>query len=132
MLSLGAGGDVELHRFTFAEGLETLAQDRREMDEHVLPVLRGHEAIALLVAEPLDCTFSHAKLDNLPFFYVSYVGDRVNKNDCRLSKSCGSRMKPCLGSRYNRFKLTRVTGLFIPCFHRPVKGYSGRSPGRAG
>src|SRR3989338_4682520 len=59
LLPLGAGGDVELHRLTFAKGLEAIPLDRGIMDEHVLPVLRRDEPVTLLVTEPLDSTFSH-------------------------------------------------------------------------
>ena len=70
LLSFGAGRDVKLYRLTFAESLETLALDCGEMDENVLPVLRGDESVPLLVTEPLNCSFCHRKLDNLPFFNV--------------------------------------------------------------
>src|SRR5215217_8896106 len=43
------------------QGLESLAEDRAVMDEHVLRAVVGRdEPVALIVAEPLDCSSGHA------------------------------------------------------------------------
>src|SRR5436190_17111324 len=53
---------LELHVRALGERLETLSDDRRVMDEHVLaPVSRGDEPIPLRVVEPLDGSGCHTK-----------------------------------------------------------------------
>src|SRR6476469_51021 len=46
---------------TLGQGLEALAEDRAVMDEDVLRAIVGcDEPVALVVAEPLDCSSGHA------------------------------------------------------------------------
>jgi hypothetical protein len=60
LLALGAGGDVEVDALTFGEGLETLALDRGKMGEEIIAAaLRGDEAEALGIVEPLHGTCCH-------------------------------------------------------------------------
>jgi hypothetical protein len=51
---LAALSDVELDALTLAQGLVTVAQDVGEMDEHIVAVLTGDEAKALLSVEEFD------------------------------------------------------------------------------
>src|SRR3990170_6698570 len=53
LLAFRAVHDLELDRLALVQGLEALALDRGEVDEHVLPGLARDEPVALLVAEPL-------------------------------------------------------------------------------
>src|SRR5947209_7438716 len=53
LLSLGSFHDVELYCLALAEGAVAFADDRREVDEHVVAVRASDEAVTLLVAEPL-------------------------------------------------------------------------------
>jgi hypothetical protein len=55
-LSLAARGDVELHALAFAEGLEAVALDVRVVDEDIVPLIAGDEAVPLLSIEELDGT----------------------------------------------------------------------------
>src|SRR4051794_19560478 len=58
--ALRAFAELVLDLRTLRERAEAVARDRGEVDERVLaPVVRGDEAEALLVAEPLDDTGSH-------------------------------------------------------------------------
>jgi len=59
LLPLGARGDFKLHPFSFPEGFKPVGLDRGEMDEHIFPILRGDEAVPLLVTEPFHGAFSH-------------------------------------------------------------------------
>src|SRR5512139_1836735 len=52
-LAVLALGDLELDLLTLVEGLEALTLDLAEVDEHVVAVLLGDEAIALVGVEPL-------------------------------------------------------------------------------
>jgi len=61
-VALAAGADVELDLLTFVEGLEALAGDVREVDEHVVAVLAGDEAEALLSVEELHSACSQNNL----------------------------------------------------------------------
>src|SRR5207249_4320163 len=54
LLALGTLDDVELHFLTFGQRAVALTGDCREVNEHVVPVGTSDEAVALLVAEPLD------------------------------------------------------------------------------
>src|SRR5690554_1561164 len=45
--------DLELHFLTLGEGPEAFADDRGEVDEHVVPIRPANEAVALRVVEPL-------------------------------------------------------------------------------
>src|ERR1041385_2123112 len=60
--TLGTTGHVELEGLTLRESLETLALNRREVDENVLAILLGDEAKTLRLIEPLHCTTSHLRL----------------------------------------------------------------------
>ena len=53
LLSLGTFHDVELYLLALGEGPVAVTDDRREVNEHVVPVGTSDEAVALLVAEPL-------------------------------------------------------------------------------
>ena len=53
LLSLGAFYDVELDLLALGQRPIAVADDRREVNEHVVPVGTSDEAVALLVAEPL-------------------------------------------------------------------------------
>src|SRR5829696_9225578 len=55
--ALGAVGDLELDGLALVEGLVAVALDGREVDEDVVAAVAGDEAVALLVAEPLDGAF---------------------------------------------------------------------------
>jgi hypothetical protein len=55
--AFGVLGDLELHLLTLAKGLEPLGLDRGMVYEDVRTALAGDEAVALGIAEPLDCTF---------------------------------------------------------------------------
>src|SRR5438477_12305867 len=52
--ALGALRDFELDVRAFGEGAEAIALNRGEVYEHILAALRGDEAEALRVVEPLD------------------------------------------------------------------------------
>src|SRR5262245_6321259 len=52
-LALPAGGDVELDTLTLVERLVAVALDVREVDEHIVALLPGNEAEALLSIEEL-------------------------------------------------------------------------------
>ena len=52
-LALSAGSDVELDALTLVERLVALALDVREVDEHIVALLPGDEAEALLCVEEL-------------------------------------------------------------------------------
>src|SRR4029453_14888300 len=52
--ALGAVGDLELDGLALVECLVAVALDGREVDEDVVAAVAGDEAVALLVAEPLD------------------------------------------------------------------------------
>src|SRR5258706_8734756 len=60
--SLRAASHVELHGLALGERLETVALNRREMDENVLAAFLGNETKALRLVEPLHRTTSHLKL----------------------------------------------------------------------
>src|SRR3954469_18238259 len=51
--------DLELHPLVLVEGPIALGLDRRVVDEHVLAVVHGDEAVALLVVEPLHGALCH-------------------------------------------------------------------------
>src|SRR5436305_14988004 len=51
--TLGALDDLELHPLVLVEGPVAVGLDRRVVDEDVLTVVHGDEAVALLVVEPL-------------------------------------------------------------------------------
>src|SRR5207253_758000 len=58
--TLGALGGLELDLGTLGQGLKSAARDAREVDEEIsAPVGRRDEAVALLVAEPLDGSGCH-------------------------------------------------------------------------
>src|SRR5829696_8062609 len=58
--ALAGLAELVLHLRAFREGAETVTRDTREVHERILPpVVRGDEAEALLVAEPLDDTSCH-------------------------------------------------------------------------
>src|SRR4051812_48011547 len=58
LFALAAGADVELDGLAFLEGAVAGALDRREVHEHVGPVLTGDEAVALLRVEPFHTACS--------------------------------------------------------------------------
>src|SRR5687768_11564056 len=64
---LRALGHAELHTITVREGLEAVAFNRGEVDEHVVPALLRDEAKALRLVEPLHgasihfCSFRTAR-----------------------------------------------------------------------
>src|SRR2546430_222811 len=60
LLALRAIDNFELHLFPFAEGLEAVALDRREVDKNVFTTLASNESIALAIVKPLDRTSWHA------------------------------------------------------------------------
>src|SRR3954451_20967681 len=51
--------DLELHPLVLVEGPVALGLDRRVVDEHVLAVVHGDKAVALLVVEPLHGALCH-------------------------------------------------------------------------
>src|SRR5207247_1833835 len=53
LLALRSLYDFEFDGLAFGQRAVALADDRREVDEHVVPVGTSDEAVALLVAEPL-------------------------------------------------------------------------------
>src|SRR5881394_335972 len=53
LLALGPRHEVELDPFALCERTEAGRADRREVDEHVLSAVRGDEAEALGIVEPL-------------------------------------------------------------------------------
>src|SRR5580765_6474189 len=53
LLALRAFHDVELYRLTFRQRAVAVADNRREVNEHVVAIRASDEAVALLVAEPL-------------------------------------------------------------------------------
>src|SRR6266508_61866 len=53
LLSLGTFHDVELDLLALGESPVAVTDDRREVNEHVVPVGTSDETVALLVAEPL-------------------------------------------------------------------------------
>src|SRR5438552_7209798 len=57
LLALRPVHDVELNLLTLREGAVAVADDRREVNEDVIALRGRDEAIALLVAEPLDGPF---------------------------------------------------------------------------
>src|SRR5690242_3577985 len=58
--ALGAFLGLVAHLGTLREGLEALAKDGAVMDEDVLRAVIGRdEPVALVVAEPLDCSSRH-------------------------------------------------------------------------
>src|SRR4051794_2512492 len=58
--ALGAFLGLVAHLGALGQGLEALAQDRAVMDEDVLrAVIGSDEPVALVVAEPLDCSSRH-------------------------------------------------------------------------
>lgn len=60
LLTLRALRDVKRYLLTFLQAFEARRIDRREMREKVLTaVIRGNEAEALCVVEPLNSTSSH-------------------------------------------------------------------------
>src|SRR5262249_17318683 len=60
LLALRAIDNFELHLFPFAEGLEAVALDRREVDKNVFATLASNKSIALAIVKPLDRTSWHA------------------------------------------------------------------------
>jgi hypothetical protein len=58
-LTLAAGADVELDGLALVEGLVARGLDVGEVDEHVVAVFTGDEAVALLSVEELDGTDCH-------------------------------------------------------------------------
>src|SRR5215467_6365737 len=63
LLTLGAGRDVEGHLLVLLQRLEAALLDRREVHEEILAAaIRGDEAIAFCIVEPLDRTRSHSNL----------------------------------------------------------------------
>src|SRR5579864_1577643 len=64
--ALSTFGRLELDLCAFGKALEAFAGDARVMHEQVLcAVLRGDEAVPLLVAEPLDGSGCHIELTSL-------------------------------------------------------------------
>src|SRR6266508_5696754 len=53
LLSLGTFHDVELYLLALGESPVAVTDDRREVNEHVVPIGTSDETVALLVAEPL-------------------------------------------------------------------------------
>src|SRR5207247_8413372 len=84
---LGAVFDLVLHPHSLVQALEALAADRAEVDEHVLAaiVLRD-EAVALVVAEPLDGSGCH--LYHLPGLRHERAAEGPNQNRNPPSFTC--------------------------------------------
>ena len=59
LFAVVARGHLELDGLTLVEGLEAIALDLGEVDEHVVAALLRDEAVALVRVEPLDSTVSH-------------------------------------------------------------------------
>jgi hypothetical protein len=73
--TLLAGDDLEGNLLAFGEGLEAIALDSAEVNEHVRTVLTGNEAEALGVVEPLygaDLTIRHR---NTPIRFTNETSD---------------------------------------------------------
>src|SRR5262245_20018299 len=51
--------DLELHLVALIQGFVTIADDRLEMDEHILAVLSRNEPVPLGSIEPLHGTLFH-------------------------------------------------------------------------
>lgn len=71
--TLGALGDVELHRLAFLQALETARLDSGEMHENVFAILAADKAVAFGVIEPLYCSLFHKCVCTL-FLCDSYAG----------------------------------------------------------
>src|SRR5215831_17032843 len=56
---LGALAHLELDLVPLDQALEALGLDSAEVDEHVLAILLGDEAIPLRIVEPLHMTLRH-------------------------------------------------------------------------
>mgnify|MGYP006151440357 CR=1 FL=1 len=65
LVTLAAGADLELHLLALLEGLEPRSVDVREVDEHVVAVGAGDEAVPLLVVEELDRSGRHTLIHSL-------------------------------------------------------------------
>ena len=55
LLPLRAVHDVELNRLPLGERAVAVADDGREVHEHVIAIGMGDEVVALFVAESFDC-----------------------------------------------------------------------------
>src|SRR5262245_27022375 len=60
--ALRTAGDIELDLLALGQRPETVAGDRRIMNEHVLATLLGNESEPLRLVEPLHCATSHLEL----------------------------------------------------------------------
>ena len=58
-LAVLTGSDVERNGGPFVKSLEAVHLDLREMDEEILAISLGDEAVALLGVEPLNSTLRH-------------------------------------------------------------------------
>ena len=58
-LTFLAGSDIEFDPLTLIQRLEPAALDVREMDKHVIALLTGYEAIALVSVEELHGALCH-------------------------------------------------------------------------
>src|SRR5262245_19406918 len=59
---LVALNDFKVDNFAFLQGLETIAQNRRVVDKHVLPRILSDEPKAFLVVEPFHFPTCHRLL----------------------------------------------------------------------
>ena len=64
--TFAAGGDVELDALALVEGLVAVALDVGEVDEHIVALLTGDEAEALLGVEELHGACSQSSLSSVP------------------------------------------------------------------
>src|SRR6266567_5184768 len=87
LLALRAIDNFELHLFPFAEGLEAVALDRREVDKNVFATLASNKPIALAIVKPLDRTSWHATF-SVPVHKAEHIeskwqGTTAPTSNCR-------------------------------------------------
>src|SRR3954453_12469704 len=61
LITLVAGGHLELHSLTLGERAEPVHLDRRMVDEYIRPFVPCDEPVALVVVEPLHRARRHAR-----------------------------------------------------------------------
>src|SRR5215216_978581 len=95
--ALGPVGDLELDGLALVEGLVAVALDGREVDEDVVAAVAGDEAVALLVAEPLDGAFrQRASLLSTPAASTPVAeACRPGRADCTATPSWAQAQPKC-------------------------------------
>src|SRR5215211_6546062 len=104
--ALGPVGDLELDGLALVEGLVAVALDGREVDEDVVAAVAGDEAVALLVAEPLDGAFrQRASLLSTPAASTPVAeACRPGRADCTATPTWAqAQVKPVKSSAWPAF-----------------------------